>query len=627
MELTIDKRKNEINTKNNLGLSFWDLCFWQNNPMQVNKESEVANRLRALIDMELTNLYAYAKPENFTINQKNNPDLDRYVERNLRINQKHSINLEQTIQNEKRATAIHLAGIQLKEYKSLVETLQKAKYPPSFQWLILNEALSNTYDVDFSKAKPQTIVNARVPHQTVKGLSNLPTEVLEFIYQNAPKYTSFKTLYKDAQVYYKENFLKDAQFENVETFGKGHWVRFVSGKNDELHFEQNVNKLKAATVNTPWCTKSEAGVQLGKGDFFIFFDNDNKARVAVRMEGEKINQTRGIQGGYTLQEVEREYNDVAMEFLKANQDFKDADKWLQKQIRNQKLIDYKEKIDSGNFSPQETEDLLNTLYENDYKAFGKNTYYTELGKSLPKILPYLAEQLNCGTDEICCTDFVSENESEICPYVYILGNGEFKKTKSTGKLTQICGNANFYESPVQTLGDITYIKGNLDLSYSDVADLGQLRYIGGDFSVPSNISSLKNIEYVGGTLNLGKNVADLGALTEVGILSLDYYESKLTSLGNLKKHNLNLTLNGKITDLGALEEVGGSLDVSSSKINDLQNLKSIKTIKMEDGQITKADNLEKLDKLVLIDSDTETKMTAQQFKQYIAHEQESIMTQ
>ena len=80
MELTIDKRKIDINNRNNLGLSYWDLIFWQNNPIQINNESETANKLNTFIEMELQNLYNYAKLENFTINTQNNPDLDRYFD-------------------------------------------------------------------------------------------------------------------------------------------------------------------------------------------------------------------------------------------------------------------------------------------------------------------------------------------------------------------------------------------------------------------------------------------------------------------------------------------------------------------------------------------------------------------
>ena len=65
MELTIDNRKLEINKRNNLRLSYWDLIFWQNNSIHINNENEIKTKLIAFINSELYNLYSYAKPEIF----------------------------------------------------------------------------------------------------------------------------------------------------------------------------------------------------------------------------------------------------------------------------------------------------------------------------------------------------------------------------------------------------------------------------------------------------------------------------------------------------------------------------------------------------------------------------------
>ena len=83
MELTIDNRKLEINKRNNLRLSYRDLIFWQNNSIHINNENEIKTKLIAFINSELYNLYSYAKPENFLVNTANNPDLERYFNRQL----------------------------------------------------------------------------------------------------------------------------------------------------------------------------------------------------------------------------------------------------------------------------------------------------------------------------------------------------------------------------------------------------------------------------------------------------------------------------------------------------------------------------------------------------------------
>lgn len=186
MELTIDKRKLDINSRNNFNLGYWDMVFWQNNPIQINNESETASRLGAYLEMELQNLYSYARPENFSINSENNPDIDRYFNSELQSLRARGAGeqaqyLEQDSLNQKQYLAQMFGEKQYEEYKHLVDFFANSNYPASFQWLMLNETLTSSYRMDFSKGEPKLIVNARKPHQTILGMMNLPTQIIDYI--------------------------------------------------------------------------------------------------------------------------------------------------------------------------------------------------------------------------------------------------------------------------------------------------------------------------------------------------------------------------------------------------------------------------------------------------------------
>ncbi len=622
MELTIDKRKKEINEKNNLGLSFWDLCFWQNNRMQVNNESETRDRLYSLIDLDLKNLYGYAnKYSNFTIDSSENEFINRYFDRQVRMliiegRDEEAEMAKQNADTRKDILAQRFSKALYNEYKTLIETLKKTNYSPSFQCLILNEALSYTYQLDFTRAKPELIVNVRKPHKTILGLINLPNPVLDYIYENGAKYTSFKKLYTDAQVEYQNSIAKtnNLEYEAAQTFGKGHWVKFNGEQSDPLHFEENVTKLKAMVTGTPWCTNNLASLHLSEGDFYVFVGNDNKAHIAVNMMGNKINSVRGVEyGGF--QEIENEYRDVVLAFLEKNKEFKGSENWIRKEKRNEQLIKFKNDIDSGKFDAIETKKLLDVMIAPDYGAFNENSNLKNLRQSLSKIAPILAQYFGCSESEICFDSFDSKKESNVCPYKVIMGNAEFEKCADLGNLKEIFGDVNFYNNTeITTLKNLEVVHKNLSLTNSKVSDLGALKEVGGDF-YQGDLKSLQNLRKIGGILQItnNKNLNDLGELREVGQFYL--FDSGLTNLGKIEKVGRLDCSDCNISSLGNVKNVG-ILDLRYSKVNDLGSLEKVEKLEIKPYQIKKADHLKEIKK-IMIDNDDEEYINIEQFRKYV----------
>lgn len=74
----------------------------------------------------------------------------------------------------------------------------------------------------------------------------------------------------------------------------GKWIKFDGRASDSKNYAENVIKLKTLVQDTPWCTKTLASTQLEQGDFYVFIDKDNKPHIAVKMNGNEIDEVRGI---------------------------------------------------------------------------------------------------------------------------------------------------------------------------------------------------------------------------------------------------------------------------------------------------------------------------------------------
>lgn len=590
MELTIDKRKIEINEKFKQNLSFWDLCFWQNNPVQINNESEVGDKLRAFVEIELGRAYSRAEnPQYFEI-APDSKDLDRYFQAQLRAMEARGESTVYHIMNSesiKAENARIFGEKQHAEYKHLVDYLSTANYPDSFKWLILNETLSSVYRVDFSTAEPRLSVSPRKTHQAIAGMMNLPSNVIDFIYKNAPKAGSFKKLYLDAQLEFQKVITRanGVTLENVDTMDKGQWIKFDSRESDPKNFDTNVQKLKALVAKTPWCTSTLAANQLEEGDFYVFVDNQGEPHIAIKMYGNEIDEVRGIQNG-NGQELEKDYRDVALNFLENNKEIKNGKEWLDKEEWNARLIAYNEQIEDGTFDYENIPKLLKDLMKPDYKLhFASNSNMDNLRDNLPELLPQFAKYFDCEENEISVSGYYAGGrvwhpfDTKKCPYKIVIGGvycvDAFGLDMSN--LTTIVGNACFVNAREIDLSNLTTIVGKADFSEAQICDLGSLTTIKGEAVFQDAcIENLGNLTSIGGSAYFrGAQIRDLKSLSSIG--GGAYFNSaKIEDLSGLTSIKGEVIFAyAKIKDFSGLTCIDGHASFGTAQIEDMSGLTSI----------------------------------------------------
>ena len=564
-------------------------AFPSNNKEQVIKED---------IKKELNRLYNLDK-EAFKISLDSQSLIREYESELKALEQRGEKDEANYIRNNKTKALEELSNIYseklYEEYKHIVDFIKNANYEDAFKALMLRETLLKVYKKDDDKV----IVKQRKLNETIEGHMLLNEKVLNVIYNNLDTYENFKELYY-AGVAEFNNVVRETSeitLKNVNTYGMGKWIKFDGRASDSKNYAENVLKLKTLVQDTPWCTKTLASSQLEQGDFYVFIDNDNKPHIAVKMNGNEIDEVRGIKNGNN-QELEEEYRDVAISFLENNKDIENGKSWLDKEEWNKRLIKYGKEIEDGTFNSEETKQLIEDLLHSDYRShFGTNSNLEEL-KKLPKIKKYLAEYYNCTEEEICVGDYIPKEETR-CPYKIILGDAGFSysgvtdlgdlriigenaylndsKITDLGELQIIGGNAYFDSSKVTNLGKLQSIGRSVNFRNSDVINLGKLQSIGDDARFGnSNIVDLGNLKSIGGRADFrNSNVTNLGELRSIGGHVLFSY-SKITNLGKLQSIGGSVEFNdSKVTNLGKLQTIGGSAFFNDSEVIDLGELRSI----------------------------------------------------
>ena len=547
-------------------------AFPNNNKEQVIKED---------IEKELNKLYNLDK-DTFKISLDSQSLIREYESELKALEQRGEKDKANYIRNNKTKALEELSNIYseklYEEYKHIVDFIKNANYEDAFKAIMLRETLLKVYKKDDDKV----IVKQRKLNETIEGHMLLNEKVLNVIHNNLDTYENFKELYY-AGVAEFNNVVRETSeitLKNVNTYGMGKWIKFDGRASDSKNYAENVLKLKTLVQDTPWCTKTLASTQLEQGDFYVFIDNDNKPHIAVKMNGNEIDEVRGIKNG-NAQELEEEYRDVAISFLENNKDIKNGKNWLDKEEWNKRLIRYSKEIEDGTFNSEETPKLIEDLLHSDYRShFGTNSNLEEL-KKLPKIKKYLAEYYNCTEEEICVGDYIPKEETR-CPYKIILGNlgnADFANSKITdlGKLKIIGENAFFTDSKITNLGKLQIIGGDANFASSKITDLGKLQSIGGSASFRySNVTNLGELQNIEGSADFrNSNVTNLGELRSIGGHVLFSY-SKLTNLGKLQSIGGSVDFNdSKVTNLGKLQTIGGCAFFNDSEVIDLGELRSI----------------------------------------------------
>ncbi len=296
--------------------------------------------------------------------------------------------------------------------------------------------------------------------------------------------------------------LSDKNNKDISDDTKGIWIKYNKGSEpDEL-----VNSLKGK--GTGWCTagKETARQQLESGDFYVYYTKDSnneykQPRIAIRMEGSRIGEIRGIN---EHQNLESEMEEVLEEKLK---EFPDRDKYKKKVNDMKKLTDIYNEYKNRELTNEE----LRFLYEVDKKIEGfgykEDPRIEEILKERNK-KEDLAKVFNCSPDQI------SGNPDDVLAGKEII---YFYDDLDLRNLTDAKG----LKLPRHVKGDLTLvnlisiedlvlpeaINGNLNLNGLTRAKGLRLPEIIGDSLFLSNLTSAQNIVFpkeIGGCLHLEK---------------------------------------------------------------------------------------------------------------------------
>ena len=583
----------------NMNLSKWEKIFVANfydgkEHIQPQADKSIGIKrediIRQDIEAYLEQLYSM-REEEFKIDP-HSIEIIREYESEIKALQARGENTDYLERNRERALqelAKKYSEQLYAEYKHIVDLIKGEEYEPAFKCMMLRETLTKTYKLDTEKEngedKTKTIVKKRKPHESIAGHMVLNETTLDFIYKHAEdmeQYQNFANLYFASVEIFKQTIAKHSgiTIEGVETYGKGQWIKFDGKNTDEEQYLENAKKLAALVQDTPWCTKTLASTQLAEGDFYVFLDNEGKPHVAVRMTGNQIGEVRGLLNG-NAQELEEEYRDVAISFLTENKEIKNGKEWLEKEEWNKRLIEYKRKIDTGEFAIEDVPTFIEDYLRRDFKSNGgENTNKTALKERLEKIKGIIAKYYECIEAEICIGDIdFHKTDFKVVPYKVIFGNAYFglSNIQNLGQLQSIGGDAFFGSSQVKDLGQLRSIGEVAYFRNSQVESLGQLQSIGGDaFFEDSQVESLGQLRSIGGDAFFSfSQVKDLGQLRSIGEVA-DFKFSPLKDLGELQSIGGDADFEySQVESLGQLRSIGGDAYFRFSQVKDLGQLQNI----------------------------------------------------
>lgn len=352
------------------------------------------------------------------------------------------------------------------------------------------------------------------------------------------------------------DYLKDEIEKNPTT---NFWVKVTSKDHDPDNYAENVQKLRALSKKS-WSTKGiYADKYLNKGDFYVYLEN-NKPRIGVRMDGDKIDEIQGIENN---NKIPLKYLDAIKDLIKENH-LKGVESEIKKAEKAQKEVNSIRKKFAQDFVDKRYDRILKYL---DFKV--------KINESGMLELSHFKQPENFTFEEL------GINENDLFKKIQtIKKDADFdgSKVTSLGNIQSIGGKACFYDSKVIDLGKLETVGGDAEFVHSVLADLGNLRLVGGGVSLyDSKLTSLGNIKIIGGDIDFrGSNIKDLGKLeTIIGTIKFKY-NKEIKSLGNLKFIGGDADFyHSSIRDMGNLEYIGKNADFRSANIMDLNNLKSI----------------------------------------------------
>lgn len=426
---------------------------------------------------------------------------------------------------------------QRNEIRNWVSYLNQSDYNTSFKYLILDGVLTNNYD----KKRNKYVKRDR---KTLRSVTPFNAASLAELYQS-----DSKEMLKDYTDIQEKNAIALAKSRQVATTTEGEWIKYDGGRdvsNEDI--ANNASELAGLVSDTPWCTKTNAASQLRGGDFYVYAtrgeDGSMIPRIAIRMEGERVGEVRGVAS--EKQDLEPSMNPVADKFLKENIPNDSGQQWLDSIEYNEKAEQLLQDINEKGLNRARMVSYFELLpdeekYTQDY---GRNGHIERLEAKIEELVENnkLADDLKGKVIMPSIQRYSSRriaNRENLGNAEFVIGELELKPSDEDRRLRRLTGDSEF-----------------------------KVQYVSEDATVAGDVT---NIKFVGGNLRFFAG----GSPISVEVVGGDVYSREATTLGNLKKVGGDLTVN-YVKDLGNLEEVGGTLDISDSDIKSLGNkIKSV----------------------------------------------------
>ena len=567
-------------------LTYWEKVFVENvcyttKEFALNGKKNDEINIRKQIDKYLENLYEIASEDDFFNIEIDSTDFERYYLREAKVLFEQgdfsaytkSIN-DLQLESKKKELAEKIRVEHQQEYIHLVSMIKTIHCEPAFKALMLRETLK--YQYTRTEAKDKSIINKVVKreiHKSTVGMMPMNFDILKIIYFNKKKLSSFNDLYFEAI----ENIIypvKDSVNLDLNCFSKGEWIEFKQ-YDDYQKAEAEALRLEKYVKGTTWCTKYLAKKQLGEGEFFVFVDNSDLTRIAVKLTGSSIDEVRGTQNCF--QEIEPKYREVALEFLKKNSHLKNSKKWILKEERNQRLYDFTNQLNNGTFNSADVPKIIEDLKISDNLTYDKvNTYEDNLNAVITKLKPHFAKFYKCKESEVIFDSKDLDPNVVVCWCNYNIDNFENKQLIKKIHVKLIKGNLYISNKNDLEFYNLEEVMGNVIIVNSNNIILNLLNKVKSFVSVEnsSNIqaSDLTECEkiQIEESFNLNfKNVVNV--ISDVLINDVDTLSLKgLNTIGGNFK-----IINSKNLLANSTYLIGRSVQIEQSEYIDVRQIKYV----------------------------------------------------
>ena len=360
-----------------------ELSKWEN--YVVNKNWVQGNSLSKFLEKEWKNLQSEENIKKYILSQDSEA-ITKIIEEEIAQGEEQGRDVELLRRNInepriRNKVIEEYQKTQLEEIKRWFDYLNEQQdYDLAFKYSIMKHILAYNYDANKN-------LLTRRNEKTVKNFIPLNQAALGVIH------SEFKDFSENLAVAYVKELARQMELEikyaaTVKNTANGKWLRYKGKENDPDNWKENASQLATLVQNTIWCTKTNARAQLENGDFYVYVTQNESGeyfpRIAIRMEGNRVAETRGILKGQTIEE---EMLDEANQFLKT---LEGGEKWL-KNIEFNKNVRYITKaIENKTFTKEDVNTLLDVA-RSQYLLEYENTHYKKLSELLQdnKVQEYL----------------------------------------------------------------------------------------------------------------------------------------------------------------------------------------------------------------------------------------------